>query len=173
MLLIWHGCGASAKVPKVGSICKGILALSLQIQDYCPSYKGLQGLLGPCEDCKSSTYLVMILYSTTSNHLAMQGNYIYFLLLHRAGLFIGYCKGLAVPMDSQPQTGEAFQDFVLSDVHIQELNLESKWVARILPISYDLVKYHLPIQGNCIFVPPPYLHRVTHSLGIVRGWQSP
>jgi len=74
---------ASAKVPKVGSVCKGIVALALQIQDYCPSYKGLQGLLRPCEDCKDSTYLVMILYSTTSNHLAMQGNYIYFLLLHR------------------------------------------------------------------------------------------
>ena len=77
------GMLASAKVPKVGSVCKGILALALQIQDYCPSYKGLQGLLRPCEDCKDSTYLVMILYSTTSNHLAMQGNYIYFLLLHR------------------------------------------------------------------------------------------
>jgi len=60
---------SSAKVPKVGSVCKGILALALQIQDYCPSYKVLQGLLRPCEDCKDSTYLVIILYSTTSNHL--------------------------------------------------------------------------------------------------------
>jgi len=55
----------SAKVPKVGSPCKGILALALQIQDYCPSYKGLQGLSRPGEDCKNSTYLVIILYSTT------------------------------------------------------------------------------------------------------------
>jgi hypothetical protein len=74
-------------------------------------------------------------------------------------------------MDSQPQTGKAFQDLVVSDVHIQELNLESRWVARILPIRYDLVKYHLPIQGNCIFVPP--LHRDNTLIGHCKGLAVP
>ena len=43
--------------------------------------------------------------------------------LHRDDLFIGYSKGLAVPIDSQPQTGKAFQDFVLSDEPQHSLEL--------------------------------------------------
>jgi len=37
-------------------------------------------------------------------------------------------------MDSQFQTGEAFQDLVVSDEHSPELSLEPGWIARILPI---------------------------------------
>jgi len=65
----------------------------------------------------------------------MQGNHISFSLLHRDNIFIGYYKGLAVPMDSQFQTGKAFQDLVVSGEHSPELNLESRWIARILPIQ--------------------------------------
>lgn len=38
--------------------------------------------------------------------------------LHRDDTFIGYSKVLVVPMDGKFQTGEAFQDLVVSGEHI-------------------------------------------------------
>jgi len=45
------------------------------------------------------------------------------MLYNRDNTLIGHCKGLAVPMDSQFQTGEAFQDLVELDKHNPELSL--------------------------------------------------